>query len=305
MAGPAVSLLVPTYDGAAYIGACIESILAQTAGDFECLVYDDGSTDDTLAIVRSLTKGDRRFVVWRNPRNLGPHLNLARLYEAARAPFVNWVLHDDVLHPDHLARLLPPLQQRDDLVLATAKRGRIDADGAHLDSGFPFTALTAAEAVLDGRSLGELVLEHTANVIGETTSVVLRKGLVPAADLWRCGDRSLSGVADVWLWLRALTRGDAFYSPDELSWFRQHPTQSTSRVRAVAEGTYDWVAVLRASRQLGFLVADDRRRGAWARVMGRAAALYEIHRDDPDAGALLATVRECLAELAEQAVVAA
>ncbi len=199
---PAVSLLVPTYNGSAFIGPCVESILAQTAGDFECLVYDDGSTDDTLALVKALTKGDRRFVTWRNPRNLGPHQNLMRLYEAARAPFVNWVLHDDVLHPEHLARLLPPLQQHEGLVLATAKRDLIDAAGRRLADSFPFTALTRTDTVLAGRSLGDVVLEQAANVIGETTSVVLRKGLVPAADLWQCGDRALSGVADVWLWLR-------------------------------------------------------------------------------------------------------
>jgi glycosyltransferase involved in cell wall biosynthesis len=294
---PAVSLLVPTYDGSAYIGACVESILAQTAGDFECLVYDDGSTDDTLAIVRSLTKGDRRFVVWRNPRNLGPQQNLVRLYEAARAPFVNWVLHDDVLHPDHVARLVPPLQQADGLVLATAKRGLIDAAGAPVPSGFPFTALTAADAVLDGRSLGDLVLEHAANVVGETTSVVLRKGVVPAADLWRCGDRLLSGVADVWLWLRLLARGDAFYSPDELSWFRQHDRQSTARLRAVAEGTHDWVHVIRAARALGYLTDPARERRAWERLNLQAAQLLVGCSADPDAGPLHATQHACAGSL--------
>ena len=299
---PAVSLLVPTYNGSAYIGACVESILAQTAGDFECLVYDDGSTDDTLAVVRALTKGDRRFVVWRNPRNLGPQQNLVRLYEAARAPFVNWVLHDDVLHPDHLARLVPPLQQHDGLVLATAKRGLIDASGAPLPSGFPFTALTAADTVLDGRALGDVVLEQLANVIGETTSVVLRKGLVPAADLWTCADRLLAGVADVWLWLRLLARGDAFYSPDELSWFRQHDRQSTARLHAVAEGTLDWVHVIRAARALGYLVDPARERGAWERLNLQAAQLLVGRSGEPDAVALHATQRACAATLQPVAV---
>jgi glycosyltransferase involved in cell wall biosynthesis len=294
---PAVSVLVPTYNGSAYIGACIESILAQGFADYECLVYDDGSSDDTLAIVRGLTKGDRRFVVWRNPKNLGPQQNLVRLYEAARAPFVNWVLHDDVLHPDHLARLVPPLQQTDGLVLATAKRGLVDAAGAHLPSGFPFTALTEVDTVLDGRSLGDLVLEHAANVIGETTSVVLRKGLVPAADLWRCGERLLAGVADVWLWLRLLARGDAFYSPSELSWFRQHDAQSTARLRAVAEGTLDWVHVLQASRELGYLVDPSRERHAWENVNRQAANLLADRSDDPDARPLFETQRACLTRL--------
>ena len=292
-----VSLLVPTYDGSAYIAACIESILAQTAGDFECLVYDDGSTDDTLAIVRSLTKGDRRFVVWRNPRNLGPQQNLVRLYEAARAPLVNWVLHDDVLHPEHLARLVPPLQQHEGLVLATAKRGLIDAAGAPLPSGFPFTALTGTDTVIDGRSLGDLVLQRAANVVGETTSVVVRKGLVPAAQLWRCGDRLLSGVADVWLWLRLLARGDAFYSPAELSWFRQHDSQSTARLHAIAEGTLDWVHVVDAARGLGFLVDPSAERQAWTAVNRQAAQLLEAHHADPDSAPLRETLRTCLARL--------
>jgi hypothetical protein len=240
-----------------------------------------------LAKVKALTKGDRRFVVWRNPRNLGPQRNLISLYEAARAPFVNWVLHDDVLHPDHLARLLPPLQQVDGLVLATAKRGLIDGSGAHLDAGFPFTALTAADTVLDGRSLGDVVLSQLANVVGETTSVVLRKGLVPAADLWTCGERLLAGAADVWLW------------------FRQHDTQSTARLRAVAEGTYDWVPILRASRELGYLADPAQERSAWERLNAQAAQYLVGRSGDPDAGPLFATQRECVAHLETSAPVPA
>lgn len=292
MADPKVSILVPTYNGARYVGECIASILSQTFTDFECLVHDDASTDDTLDAVRRVAGADSRVTIYRRPGNVGPQANLTGLYEAASAPLVNWVLHDDVILPDHLERLLPAFTN-DKVVLATGKRTRITADGQRLTDIAPFGPLTSTPRVFDGRQLGNRVLGEAANVIGETTSVILRRGLIGGHELWRCGGHLLSTLADVWLWVQLLAQGDAYYDPTELSLFRQHGQQSTANLRGLAAGVGDWVHVIEGARRLGFLSAPRAAERAQVAIGCQAAATFAAHGGDPDAAALLDVVRLC------------
>lgn len=60
MTTPAVTVVVTSYNYGRYVGAALESVRAQTAADFECVVIDDGSTDDSLAVIGSFL-ADPRF----------------------------------------------------------------------------------------------------------------------------------------------------------------------------------------------------------------------------------------------------
>src|SRR5580765_5611764 len=64
---PVVSILTPAYNSAAYIGETIDSIRAQTFPDFEAIVADDGSTDDTVEVVRRIAEHDPRVIVISSP----------------------------------------------------------------------------------------------------------------------------------------------------------------------------------------------------------------------------------------------
>ena len=66
---PAISICIPTYNGKQYLPECINSIIAQTFGDFEVLICDDQSSDGTLDYARELAKGDKRFRFIANPRS--------------------------------------------------------------------------------------------------------------------------------------------------------------------------------------------------------------------------------------------
>lgn len=68
---PEVSICLPVYNGAKYLRQAIESVLAQTYGDFELLVSDDGSSDDSVAIAQEYAAKDERVIAWTNERNLG------------------------------------------------------------------------------------------------------------------------------------------------------------------------------------------------------------------------------------------
>ena len=98
----AVSICLPTYNGADYIEEALRSILNQTYQDFELLVVDDGSTDATLDIVQSFA--DPRIQVYRNPERLGIPANWNRCLELAGGEFVCIFHQDDVMLPENLER---------------------------------------------------------------------------------------------------------------------------------------------------------------------------------------------------------
>ena len=98
----AVSICLPTYNGAEYVEEALRSILDQTYQDFELLIVDDGSTDATLDIVRSFS--DPRIRLHRNPERLGIPANWNRCLELAAGEFVCVFHQDDVMLPENLER---------------------------------------------------------------------------------------------------------------------------------------------------------------------------------------------------------
>src|ERR1051325_8445652 len=94
---PEVSVCVPTYNGSAYVGDCLRSIQAQTFDDFEILVVDDDSDDQTWEIVAQYGKADARIRSVTNPRRLGLVGNWNRCVELSRGEWIKFVFQDDVL----------------------------------------------------------------------------------------------------------------------------------------------------------------------------------------------------------------
>jgi NAD(P)-dependent dehydrogenase (short-subunit alcohol dehydrogenase family) len=104
---PAVSILTPAYDVARFVGAALDSVLAQTVADWEMVVVDDGSLDGTAAVVAS--RRDPRIRLIRQA-NAGVSAARSRAVAAARGEAVLFLDADDWLAPDALARLLAALR---------------------------------------------------------------------------------------------------------------------------------------------------------------------------------------------------
>lgn len=114
---PQVSVLMPTYNQASFLHRAVHSLLAQTCRNWELLIIDDGSTDQTPELVSAL-RGDARIRDWRLPENVGLGRALNIGLAAARAPFIAYLPSDDIYDPDHLASLLAFLQAHPEALLA-------------------------------------------------------------------------------------------------------------------------------------------------------------------------------------------
>ena len=106
MVAPRVSVGLPVYNGAQYLRATLESLLNQEFKDFELLVSDNASTDETEAICRAYAANDRRILYRRNPMNIGSARNYRQVFERSRGEFFKWCSHDDICQPVFLRRCL-------------------------------------------------------------------------------------------------------------------------------------------------------------------------------------------------------
>ena len=111
-----VSIIIPCCNSAAYLGACLDSVLAQTMGDFEAILIDDGSQDNTLDIALAYTKRDARVLVLSQAnagvaaaRNLG--------LDRAQGEWITFVDSDDLLPEDALEAMLSGAQDGVDMVV--------------------------------------------------------------------------------------------------------------------------------------------------------------------------------------------
>lgn len=101
---PLVSIIIPTYNRAHLIKETLDSILAQTYQNWECIVVDDGSTDDTDAIMANFLARDSRFQYRHRPKDRLAGGNAARNYgfEVSLGEFVQWFDSDDLMMPEKL-----------------------------------------------------------------------------------------------------------------------------------------------------------------------------------------------------------
>lgn len=123
---PLVTVIIPTYNRAAFLGEAVRSVLGQSFADFELIVVDDGSTDDTAAVFGAITD-PRLRVLRREHRGIGASIN-AGLREA-RGAYVARLDSDDVWRPELLQTLVAELDARPEIGLAYGKGQAMDAGG--------------------------------------------------------------------------------------------------------------------------------------------------------------------------------
>jgi glycosyltransferase involved in cell wall biosynthesis len=130
MHSPRVSIGVPVYNGQKYIGATLDSLIAQTFSDIEIIVTDNCSTDATPQIVQSYAGRDPRVIYLRNAANLGPARNYNSSLSLARGEFFKWCSADDVCAPDFVEKCVAALDADPAVVVAYPRTSVIDSEGA-------------------------------------------------------------------------------------------------------------------------------------------------------------------------------
>jgi glycosyltransferase involved in cell wall biosynthesis len=112
-----VSIIIPTFNRAHIIKETLDTIVLQSYSNWECIIVDDGSSDDTISVVQDYMKTDSRFKFFSRPKHKLKGANSCRNYgfEKANGEFINWFDSDDIMHSDFLKAKVELLEKETNL----------------------------------------------------------------------------------------------------------------------------------------------------------------------------------------------
>ena len=211
---PRLSVGLPVYNGSTYVAESIEALLGQTFEDFELIISDNASTDDTGEICRSYEKLDSRIRYYRQPRNVGLAPNHNFCVEQARADLFKWAAGDDLYARDLLEKCVAALDEYPQVVLAHSFTAMIDGDGKVFQANAYPLATSAPRAPDRFRSL----LNDTG---GDDDGGVMRKAVLlrtAMKESYHHADRTI--ITEVGLY------GPFYQVPAWLYFRRDHPERA-------------------------------------------------------------------------------
>jgi len=126
---PLLSIIMPVFDSSLYLGAAIESMLNQTFSDFEIIVLDDCSQDDSFQIAQAYAQMDSRIRTYRNIRNMQLASTLNRAAKLSRGAYLARMDSDDLSLPRRLERQIALLENNPSIAIVGCNIVIIDASG--------------------------------------------------------------------------------------------------------------------------------------------------------------------------------
>lgn len=211
-----VTVLVPTYNGAAYLRQCLLSICGQTFQDWTVVVGDDASEDMSPSLVEDL--GDRRFRLVRRARNIGCYSNINLLLGEATGEYVAILNQDDWWEPTFLERMVELLDRSPESVFATCASNNVQRAGIVGTSGLHEVWPRERGSTCPSPDAVRLLVR--ANWI-RTPSVLARTELYSRIPRF---DEAITHSADWLVWLRAAALGSVEVCSDALANYRVHDT---------------------------------------------------------------------------------
>lgn len=250
---PRVSVVVPAYNSAEYIGETIESIIGQTFTDFELIIADHSSTDETLAVVKQYD--DPRIRVLTTEAGGGAKRNWDRVTGEATGEFVKLVCGDDTIFPTSLETQVAAFDEHPSAVLVASQRTLIDANGKTVITA---RGLGGLSGLIAGREAARTAVRAGANIFGEPGCVLMKRSHLLDIGLW---DNRHPYLIDQATFISVALRGDVVAIDRPLATFRVNSGQwSVELARQQARQAADFHRSLAAAVP-GLLSKGDIRLG--------------------------------------------
>lgn len=120
------SVLIANYNNGKFFKECYDSIIAQDYKNWEAIILDDASTDDSVEVIKKLTGSDERFKIYRNEENSGVGITKSKLIELAAGDICGFVDPDDAITPNALSSSIKIFQKQQNVVLTYSKFAKCD-----------------------------------------------------------------------------------------------------------------------------------------------------------------------------------
>lgn len=206
---PRVSVLVTVFDREPYLAACLESILRSTYQDFEVVVVDDCSADDSFSVAEQFARKDGRVRSYRNQKNLGDYPNRMIAAKLAEGEFIKYVDADDIIYPHGLGLMVEGMKKFPEAGFGLSLNIS--------DPQTPYPFISSAAEVIRTHFMGQSFLG-----CGPTGGIIRKSAFMEVG-----GFSGRKFVGDIELWLKLGEVWPLVSFPPSLVWWRQHDGQQT------------------------------------------------------------------------------
>ena len=165
-----VSVITPTYNSGQYLAETIGSVQNQTFSDWEMILSDDFSTDDTVAIAKKMAAEDSRIRILRAEKNMGPALARKSAFEAASGRYLAFLDSDDLWHPEKLKTQIEFMKSNDS-VFSFTEYEYMDDRGNSLGQLVPVVDSVNYRSLLKNTRIGCLTVMLDRTRVGELRTV--------------------------------------------------------------------------------------------------------------------------------------
>lgn len=209
---PLVTIVIPTYNGGITIERTIDSVLSQTYKNFEIIILNNCSTDDTLSKIEKYN--DERIKVVNNASNIGFEGNWNKSLECITGKYFKLLPDDDLLEPKSLELMILEMEKNEDIVLTTSKRKIIDENDK--------TILVHGKNICNGQpielqSIIKEIYRYASNPLGEPGAVLIRSRAIKSDTKF---DMSVPYFIDLDFYLKILKEGSLYFIDLPLYSFR-------------------------------------------------------------------------------------
>jgi glycosyltransferase involved in cell wall biosynthesis len=208
---PTVSILTTVYNREKYIAACLDSVLASTYQDWELIIVDDRSSDNSVSIARKYEQKDTRITVYVNKTNLGDYPNRNKAASYAKGIYLKYLDADDIIYPHGLEIMVHTMEQFPEAGLGISQKVVEDI--------IPYPFIMKPKETFTREFLMRGVLG-----LGPTGSIVRRDAFEKLG-----GFTGTRYIGDIELWYKIALVYPVVKMEDDLIFWRQHDDQEITK----------------------------------------------------------------------------
>ena len=242
MALPLVSIITPVYNGEKYLLEAIESALAQAYKNFELLIVNDGSTDNSKSIISAYLSNPKIRYFEQQNAGVAAARNLALRY--ANGKYIGFLDQDDLWLPDKLSTQIEFLKTNQEIAFVHSRQDYIQADGTPI-ADYPKDWISD----LHGKCFTELFRRNRIAVL----TVLLRKSVIDDIGFF---NETVSRADDYELWLRICSKYPLGFQDKKLALYRCHDTNASRDYIEMEQAELNALETLYKKNKEAFIFID-------------------------------------------------
>lgn len=210
-----ISIITANYNYAQYIEEAIDSVLNQTYQDWELIVIDDGSSDNSVEIIKPYCEKDSRIRLIQNLENKGLKESIMLGLEHATGDWIAFLESDDVFEPDNLEKKIETIKKNPDIKLVFNKVKFLSEEKRKQKKAYEKTQEKLSKMYFPINMFYDFAVD---NMILTFSCVMVESKTLKETDFNTPVDSSL----DRWLWIHLAQKNDFYYIDEELTKWRLH-----------------------------------------------------------------------------------